>query len=557
MRFSPLLLLLVVVPAVRAADVDPIQAADERTLKEAKLGTDGPALVAYLRARVPVEAVKDSVESLIKQLGDDDFRTREKATDALIALGAPAAPLLRLAAKVSPDADYEIVRRAEKILKAIDKLAGPNVTLAAVRTLAHRNPADASDVLLDYVPYADDESIAEEVRRALAVVGFRNGKPDEALTEALEDDDDRVRSAAAFALVKGSDAAERKELKRLLKDDDALVRLRSALAFFEHKDNDSIPALISVLTELPTEQLWAVEDALNLVAGEKAPTVSLSGDRAARAKCRDAWAAWWTAERGKIDLAKLDLDQRLRGLTLITDRGRGLNNGSVYEVGPDGTKRWQIAGLQYPVEAEVVGEDRVVVAEYRRKRVALMDFKGDVKWEKAVVGFTVGLQPLPGGHTLIVTRNQIVEVDGEGKDVRTIAPPAGGLLNAARRMPDGGYALLATNGICSILDKNGKQIKTFRIPNVTTGIGGARFDVTPSGRILVAQQSANRVVEYDRDGKEIWQATVQAPVSVVRLLNGRTLVGSTGTQRVVELDRNGREVWEYKAEGYVMAVRKR
>jgi hypothetical protein len=276
-----LLLLFAALPAVRAADPDPIQVADERILKEAKLGTDGPALLAYFRARIPAEAIKESVEALIKQLGDDDFQTRETATEALIALGGQAAPLLRLAAKESPDADVEVIRRAEKILKAIDRLAGPVVSLAALRMLARRNPDDACDVLLDYVPYADDESVAEEVRRTLTVIGFRNvarppGSP------RLRRTDVRVRSAAAFALVKGSDEAQRKGLKRLLKDADPLMRLHAGLAFFDHKDNDSLPALIGVLAELPPDKLWTVEDSLNLVAGDKAPTVALGIDRPSR-----------------------------------------------------------------------------------------------------------------------------------------------------------------------------------------------------------------------------------------------------------------------------------
>jgi hypothetical protein len=558
MRFTPVLLvLLAALPAARAADADPLQAADERTLKEAKVGGDGPALLAYLRGRVPAEAIKDSVEALIKRLGDDDFLTREKATEELIALGGQAAPLLRLAAKESPDADVEVIRRAEKILKEIDRLAGPAVSLAVVRMLARRNPDDACDVLLDYVPYTDDETVAQEVRRTLTVVGYRNGKPDESLTDALKDEDGRVRSAAAYALVKGGDEAQLKGLKGLLKDADPLVRLRAALAFFDQKDNDSLPALIGVLAELPPEKLWTVEDSLNLVAGEKAPSVALGGDRAARLKCRDAWAAWYAKEGTDVDLKKLDLGQRLKGLTLVADYGRAVNNGTVYEVGPDGTKRWQITGLRYPADAEVAGEDRVVVAEYQRKRVAMMNFKGDVKWEKAVVGLTVGVQVLPNGNTLIATRNQIVEVDADGKDVKTITAPPGGLLAGARKLPDGGYVALSTVGNCMLLDKDGKQTKSFKIPNVSSGIGGARFDVTPAGRILVVQTTANKVVEIDRDGREVWQATVQAPTAVRRLPNGRTLVGSTTTQRVVELDRNGREVWEFKTEGRVMSVRKR
>src|SRR5262249_6540449 len=144
MRLSPLVLLLVALPGLaRAAKPDPVQVADERTLFEARVSLTGDALLAYFRSRVPGENVRDSVEALIKRLGDDDYLVREKATDALVALGAPAAPLLRLAARESPDSDYEVVRRAEKILRSMDRLAGPAVSSAAARTLARLNPDGA------------------------------------------------------------------------------------------------------------------------------------------------------------------------------------------------------------------------------------------------------------------------------------------------------------------------------------------------------------------------------------------------------------------------------
>jgi hypothetical protein len=69
-----------------------------------------------------------------------------------------------------------------------------------------------------------------------------------------------------------------------------------------------------------------------------------------------------------------------------------------------------------------------------------MDFKGDVKWVKAVAGFTVGLQGLPNGNTLIATRNGSSS-DGEGKDVKTINLPGGGLIGGGAQMPDGGAVL--------------------------------------------------------------------------------------------------------------------
>jgi hypothetical protein len=45
---------------------------------------------------------------------------------------------------------------------------------------------------------------------------------------------------------------------------------------------------------------------------------------------------------------------------------------------------------------------------------------------------------------------------------------------------------------------------------------------------------------------------------VQRLPNGHTLVGSQISRRVVELDRNGKELpWSYSAEGQVFMVRRR
>lgn len=554
MRHTPFALMLLatfVASPARGAEPAAVQA-DERVLKEAKVATDAAGLIAFFRGRIPAEAVRDNVEELIKQLGNDDFQVRENATAALLALGAQATPLLRIAAKEDPNGDFEVIRRAQKILKGIDRVAGPAVTQAAARLLGHHKPEGACDVLLDFVPYAEDEGVSDEVRRALIAAGFQNGKPNATLTEALGDEDGRVRSAAAFALIAGGTAEQRKPLKKLLTDAEPLVRLRAGLAFFDHKETDSIPALISVLGDLPPERLWTVEDALNLVAGEKSPTVTLGNDKASREKCREAWAGWWAKEGRQVDLAKLDLSQRLKGLTLLVDLNRGLN-GRVYEIGQDGKVRWELANLNYPIDAEMVGDDRLLVAEYRKRRVAEMDLKGNVKWEKAVNGYAIGVQRLPDGNTLIVSRTQLIEVNGEGKDVKTINIAS---IAGARKMADGGYAVLTATGNCLVLDKNGKQEKSFAV-QANTAIGGGRIDVTPGGRILVAITAQNKVVEYDRDGKVVWQANVQTPSSVMRLPNGRTLVSSSTTQRVVELDRSGREVWEHKSDGRVMSVRKR
>ncbi|MBI3832537.1 MAG: DUF5329 family protein [Planctomycetes bacterium] len=68
-----------------------------------------------------------SVEELLKRLGADDFETREKSTEALIRLGAPALDAIAKYEKAS--ADPEVQARCAKIRNAI---GDPNRTAAHV-----------------------------------------------------------------------------------------------------------------------------------------------------------------------------------------------------------------------------------------------------------------------------------------------------------------------------------------------------------------------------------------------------------------------------------------
>jgi hypothetical protein len=73
----------------------------------------------------------EKIKELIKQLGDDSYAVREKASAALVALGQPALPLLREATK---DSDLEIVRRAQACIERI----GPTAEEAAAAERSRR-----------------------------------------------------------------------------------------------------------------------------------------------------------------------------------------------------------------------------------------------------------------------------------------------------------------------------------------------------------------------------------------------------------------------------------
>ena len=186
-------------------------AADERALKEAKVGTDGPALLEYLRDQAPGPARLAKVKALVKQLGDDAFAKREQASKALVAAGVIALPFLREAVKGE---DREVVRRARECLKQIGAGPGVEVPAAAVRLLGWRRPAGAAKVLLDYLPAAD-EPVAREVRAALVALAQRDGKPGPDLLQALDDKDAVRREAARGVLGKDGGAFLKRPGRRL------------------------------------------------------------------------------------------------------------------------------------------------------------------------------------------------------------------------------------------------------------------------------------------------------------------------------------------------------
>src|SRR5713101_8580149 len=77
--------------ALQAADADmkkgepkPAVAADEALLKAAGLTGDGPALLDYFRKRTVQSVDPKKIKSLIKQLDDDSFQVRERASEELV-----------------------------------------------------------------------------------------------------------------------------------------------------------------------------------------------------------------------------------------------------------------------------------------------------------------------------------------------------------------------------------------------------------------------------------------------------------------------------------------
>jgi HEAT repeat protein/outer membrane protein assembly factor BamB len=541
------LVLLFARPA-RAAELEGL-AADEHLLKEAKIATDGPGLLSFFRERTLTGPNRARAVALVQKLGNPSYRIREQASVDLVSLGSIAVPLLREAAK---DPDLEVSRRATRCLEQIDTGPGAALVMAAARMLAHRKAAGAAAVLLNYLSDAPDDSVADEVRTTLAAVAVTDGKPELALVEALTDQAPLKRAAAGEALCRAGAKEQRPALHRLLKDPDTAVRLRVALALGLAKDKEAIPVLIALLGELPREQGWQAEDFLLRVADDQAPTVTADSEEDDRRKRRAAWEAWWQKHGGQVDLAKLERTPQLLGLTMIAQWDDG-QIGRVLELGPDGKIRREVLNIPWPIDFQLLPGNKLLLSEYYINKVTERNFKGEQLWEKNVSQQPLAAQRLANGNTFIVMRGQLLEVDRTGKDVVTLNQPGQDVVSAIKTR-NGQIYLVTMAGQFKRLDAAGKELKTFSVGAVH---GYAAIDVLPSGRVLVPQYNDNKVVEYDTDGKAVWEAAVQQPTAPVRLPNGHTLVACRDAQLVIELDRNGKQIWQYKATTYPWRVRRR
>ena len=99
------------------------------------------------------------------------------------------------------------------------------------------------------------------------------------------------------------------------------------------------------------------------------------------------------------------------------------------------------------------------------------------------------------------------------------------------------------------IDSSGKDIWTY---NNSQGCWSA--EKLSNGDVLIAEYSAGRVVQVDRDKNIVWEFRCASPLNAKGLPNGNVLVGEYGGQRVKEVDRDKNVVWDHKARTSVCDV---
>jgi HEAT repeat protein len=501
-------------------------------------GADGPSLVAELRTRTLNDDDRDKVVALLRQLEDASDEVREKAVNALLDFGPRAVPLLRHAAR---DGGPNAAPLAAQCLEALERTGPRPLPAAALRLLTMRRPEGAVEALLAYLPFAENDSNSTHFVDLLVALGCADGKADPALVRGLADRVPSRRSAAAMALVRGRADEHLRTVRKLLKDPDAEVRLRCAVALAGRGEKDTVPVLIGLLGVLPPELAGEAIDYLVHLAGESAPEVNYGTDAKARKATVAAWEKWWKEKGPGVDLARAD-PLRHSGALLVIELQGPKGTGRVLEVNAAGKIRWQIEGLNYPIDAQVLPNGHVMVVE-QHNRLSERTRDGKVVWEKFIPN-VCQVEALPNGQMMVVTRQSLQLLDRARKPILTHSN-AGGWILAARHFRDGSMAYVTYQGQYVRIDAKGKEVKSTNIPfNANFGVNGA--EVLPGDRVLISIANSNKVTEYSADGKVLWEATVNNAGGPTRLANGHTLVCNSAFTTLTEVDRSGRIVSEKK-----------
>ena len=466
-------------------------------------------------------------------------------------MGSLILPLLRQATR---HADLEIRNRARDCLSQMERDKSLPLSPITARLIALRKPSGAAEALLAYIPFSDDEIVQAEVQLALNAVAFQDGKPEPIVVRALTDAQGSRRAAAAEALCLGGDRDHLATIRKLLADSEPSVRLKTSLALAGIGERDAVPTLIELIGQLPSAQSDVAEEYLQRVAGERAPENLPSGDDStARKKRQQAWGQWWKTNGERVTLVDryppAGTERYLGHILLVI-----ANTGEIIELGPDRKVRWKMNGLMNPRDVQVLGNDRLLIAEWNAQRVSERNRRGDILWQKQLPGsYPLSAQRLRNGHTFITCNNKLLEVDRGGNEIFSINRPQQDVV-IARRMRDGQIILVSTTRRCIRMDTTGKELKSFTMQMVwQTGV-----NILPNGHIINPATWMNRVTEYDADGKTVWEMTATQPQSATRLRNGNVLLSpQQWPAKVIETDTSGKQLSEITVPNFAYRIRTR
>lgn len=506
---------------------------DEQLLKTAGYAIDTDSLLTFFKKRTLSDKDHRTIAKLLAQLGGRSWKLREEASFSLARDWGPA--VIRPLEQALKSNDLEVVRRAKRSLEILQSGYGAELPNAAIRILAQRNCIESIDTLMNYLPYADDQSVEDTIADCLTTL--TDGKTHPSIQSALTDAAPSRRAVAGTVLGRVKNKETQLLVRQLLHDAVPRVQFLAAKGLLYGEDPTAVPTLITLLTSDSEELVWSSESLLSRLAGEQSPAYPTETDNG-ELLYQSAWRKWWQANENKIDLTQLSKRSPHRGWTLVSQ----MSKGQVWELDQNNRKRWTISGMRGPLDAQILTENRILVAEHSGKKVTERNRAGDILWEKQVAQGPVAVQRLPNGNTFIATYNEIMEVRRNGAVVYSHQPAGTNRrIYDGQRLANGRILLITLNGTVMVIQSQTGKV----LHSVSSGLSGCySARMLRNGHYLLTSYSRGKVREIDQTGKVHWEYPLQHAYHAEELPNGNFLICSHGLHRIQEVNRSKQVVKE-------------
>ena len=479
---------------------------------------------------------KGSDDALVKEqiakLGNDDYKVREAATQKLISM--PQLPEAMLKAAVRGK-DPEVAMRAQRVLEESHAVSVSAMLDAGFTVIRERQLKGASGAILAAMNVVPPDVTSQALAAVCATAGPEDEKP---LRELLKSKDSEIRKQVAGVLVQLLKDKFTSDLRNLMQDADDGVRLFAAGELARQGERACLETLGKMLScEDPAIRYEAYRLLCGLT-GQKIEFVAYDS-KESREAAADKWRKW-IAIQGKLAMLNhpMKFESVVMGRILVCSMGPESpiieldENDQQHVLFKVGTNGWGVQRLK---------NNHVLVVGFGDNTIREYDDKGAIVWKLEGVSAMRALR-LDNGNTLVAATDSraVLEYSPQKKVVWSHTFDKGRVADA-RRLPNGNTLVAlhrADNRVVEI-DKNGKEVWELAVS------GPQAVQRLDNGNTLVCQcEVDNKVSEYDKTGKEVWTYACEGPLDAMRQPNGNTLISTGGT--LIEVDPKGKVVHDYK-----------
>jgi hypothetical protein len=256
------------------------------TLRRYEVEPTADGVLGVLRQWRPDTENRARIAQLVRDLGDNNWAVRDRASRQLAGMGRLAEPALRDATSSN---DAEVVHRARSLLAECRSGRAEELLAAALEWLRQSPTPQATALLLDLLPVLPDE-FHSSTREALWVCAVPGDAP--RLRQAIGDARPVVREAAIVALERAAGAGAVRDLEPLLRDKNEATRLAAARALLDRLPRTAIAALVGLLDsrepDIRRQAAWLLQQVSGIAQPDETP--------AGLAEAAVRWKAWAATE---------------------------------------------------------------------------------------------------------------------------------------------------------------------------------------------------------------------------------------------------------------------